>query len=75
MPALHGILTPTGTKDDQNETTGIAASDESDVVTVVSGASPDGIINGAAKTVTSGMFKSKFLTLLLVLQSLLYICF
>ncbi|KAK4608742.1 hypothetical protein RGQ29_002224 [Quercus rubra] len=50
LHALHGILTPTGTKDDQNETTGIAASDESDVV---SGASPDGIINGAAKTVTS----------------------
>lgn len=50
LHALHGILTPTGTKDDQKETTGIAASDESDVV---SGASPDGIINGAAKTVTS----------------------
>lgn len=72
MHALHGILTPTGTKDDQNETTGIAASDESDVV---SGASPDGIINGAAKTVTSGIFRSKVLTLLLVLLSLLFICF
>ena len=72
MHALHGILTPIGTKDNQNETMGIAASDEGDMV---SGASLDGIINVAAETATSGMFRSKFLTLLQVLLSLLFECF
>jgi hypothetical protein len=60
LHALHGILSPTGTKDDQDETTGIAVSEES---IVVSDASPDDIMNGTGETVTSGIFRSKFQTL------------
>uniref|UniRef100_A0A2N9J883 SLH domain-containing protein n=1 Tax=Fagus sylvatica TaxID=28930 RepID=A0A2N9J883_FAGSY len=50
LHALHVIFSPTGTKDDQDETTGIATSDES---IVVSDASPDDIMNGTGETVTS----------------------
>lgn len=50
LHALHGILSPTGTEDDQDETTGIAVSEES---VVVSDASPDDIMNGTGETVTS----------------------